>query len=145
LHKNLTCDKWSKAGSTKQTATEERLHIMHGGKKIEDFNTQKKLYWLYVDQVIPPTHNFRHMIEESYEPDWSKIDGKQLFTQSRLASFQWRGYHGKLYARRDLLRFGYTTDSKCNYCEVNVQTVHPLFVDCPRTLLLYKNLEAIQA
>jgi hypothetical protein len=139
LHSNIICDKWTASDTIKQTIIEEELFSKHGGKAIRDYNSQKKQYWLHVDQVKSPFPKFRGMIEEEFAQVWGKIDGRQLFTQSRLESFQWRGYHGKLYAQKDLLRFGYTSDSKCNYCEVSVQTVHHLFVECPRSQLLFRN------
>jgi hypothetical protein len=113
----------------------------YSGLTICRINTQRKIYWLLVDQIMPPLHKFRDMIEHTYAQEWTTIDGCKLFTQSRLESFQWRGQHGKLYAQKDLLRFGYTTDSRCNYCDVDVQTVSHLFLECPRVSLLFKNFE----
>jgi hypothetical protein len=136
---NIICDKWTASDTIKQTIIEEEKFSKHGEKAICD--SQKKRYCLYVDQVRPPFHKFRGMIEEEFAQVWGKIDDRQLFTPSRLESFQWRGYHGKFYAQKDLLRFGYTSDSKCNYCEVSVQTFHHLFVKCPRSQLLFRNFE----
>ncbi len=141
LSEGMTSDRWRTDASDRQATAESLLRQRYSGLTICRLNTQRKIYWLLVDQIMPPLHKFREMIEHTYAQEWTMIDGCKLFTQSRLESFQWRGQHGKLYARKDLLRFGYTTDSRCNYCDVDVQTVSHLFLECPRVSLLFKNFE----
>jgi hypothetical protein len=58
-----------------------------------------------------------------------------------MESFQWRSAHGKLYARQDLVRFGYTQEANGIYCYEPQQTVEHLYTDCSRTQILFKNFK----
>jgi hypothetical protein len=58
-----------------------------------------------------------------------------------MESFQWCSAHGKLYARRDLVRFGYTQEANCTYCYEPQQTIEHLYTECSRTQILFKNFE----
>jgi hypothetical protein len=141
IAKNVSSDQWTKTASINQQQKKDGLLTKYGGLSLVDLDSKKKKYWLYVDQLIPPCHKFRQYIEDEYEQDWAKIDGRKMFTQSKMESFQWRVYHGKLYARKDLLRFGSTQDSKCNYCDEELQSVKNLYLSCPRISVLFKNFE----
>jgi L-ascorbate metabolism protein UlaG (beta-lactamase superfamily) len=44
-----------------------------------DLHSQKEMYWLLTDQIIPPHHNFRARITEEHEQDWKKFDLSKLY------------------------------------------------------------------
>jgi hypothetical protein len=69
-----------------------------------------------MDQIIPSQHNFRDNVQEKHEQDWRKIKLSKLYTQACLESFRWRSAHGRLYAKRELVRFGYTQEANCTNC-----------------------------
>jgi hypothetical protein len=58
-----------------------------------------------------------------------------------MESFQWHSAHGKLCAKRDLVRFGYMQEANCTYCYEPQQTIEHLYTECGRTQILFKNLE----
>jgi hypothetical protein len=58
-----------------------------------------------------------------------------------MESFQWRSAHVKLYAKRDLVRFGYTQEANCTYCYKPQQTIEHLYTECGRTQILFKNFK----
>jgi hypothetical protein len=58
-----------------------------------------------------------------------------------MESFQWRSAQGKLYARKDLVRFGYKQEANCIYCYEPQQTIEHLYTECGRTQILFKNFE----
>jgi hypothetical protein len=62
-------------------------------------------------------------VKEKYEQDWKKIDLSKPYIQACIESFQWRSAHGKLYAKRDLVSFGYTQEANCTYCYEPQQTI----------------------
>jgi hypothetical protein len=64
-----------------------------------------------------------------------------VFKESKMMSFQWRGYHGKLYAKKDLARFGLIQEARCIYCPERVQSVAHLYLKCFQTQLLFRNFE----
>jgi hypothetical protein len=70
-----------------------------------------------------------------------KIDLSKLYIQACMESFQWRRAHGKLYARRDLVRFNYIQEANCIYCYEPQQTIEHLYTDCGRTQILFKNFK----
>jgi hypothetical protein len=113
---NLNCDKMKKSNpSHEQQERAAALLMKYGDKNLTDLQSQKKMYWLLTDQIIPSRHNFRSKIKEKLEQDWKKIDISKLYIQACMESFKWRSVHGKLYARRDLVKFGYTQEANCIY------------------------------
>jgi hypothetical protein len=107
ITQDLNCEKWKKDNpSHKQEEQAAALLTRYGGKKLTDLRSQKNIYWLYADQMIPSKHIFRDKVKKNYEQDWRKIDTSKLYLQACMESFQWRSAHGKLYARRDLVKFG---------------------------------------
>jgi hypothetical protein len=102
----LNCEKWKKINpSHEQEERATALLTKYGDKKLTDLQLQKKMYWLLTDQIIPSQHNFRDNVKEKHEQYWRNIDLSKLYIQACMESFQWRSAHGKLYARRDLVRF----------------------------------------
>jgi hypothetical protein len=91
--------------------------------------------------VLPPPHNFRSELECEFGVNWHEVDKNLIFKESKMAAFQWRGYHGKLYGRRDLARFGYVQEAKCIYCLEQSQTIKHLYVACPRVNIPFKSFE----
>jgi hypothetical protein len=53
--------------------------MKYGDNKLTDLESQKKMYWLLTDQIIPSRHNFRAKIKEKQEQDWKKIDFSKLY------------------------------------------------------------------
>ena len=76
-----------------------------------------------VDQCLPPIHTFREGLTAEFDINWSEVDKKLIFKESKLAAFQWQGYHGKLYARKDLKQFDYIQEPRCIYCLEASQTI----------------------
>jgi hypothetical protein len=139
---NLNCEKWKKVNpSHEQEGRAATLLTKYGGKKLTDLRSQKNNYWLYADQIIPSKHIFRDKVKEKYEQDCRKIDLSKLYIQACMESFQWRSAHGKLYARQDLVRFGYMQEANCTYCYEPQQTIEHLYTECGRTQILFKNFE----
>jgi hypothetical protein len=66
------------------------------------------------------------------------MDLLKLYIQACMESFQWRSAHGKLYARRDLVRFNYIQEANCIYCYKLQQTIEHLYTECGRTQILFK-------
>jgi hypothetical protein len=125
-----------------------RTTYEHYLRNIETDNLQifipkktQKNYWLLTDQIIPSKHNFRDNVKEKYEQDWRKIDLLKLYIQACMEYFQWRSAHRKLYAKRDLVRFGYTQEASCTCCYKPQQTIGHLYTECGRDQLLFKNFE----
>jgi hypothetical protein len=134
----VNCDKWTNVNASHEQ--EERaaaLQTKYGEKKLIVLQLQKELYWLLTDQIIPSRHNFRAKITEKYGQDWKKIDLSKLYIQACMESFQWRSAHGKLYARRDLVRFNCTQEANCIYCYEPQQTIEHLYTECGRTQILF--------
>jgi hypothetical protein len=113
----------------------------YGGNTLQDMKTQRALYWLSIDQIIPPALNFRVQLSNTHDLDWSRIDRTKLFKDSRMQAFQWRSTHGKLYARKDLVRFGYIQEQNCSQCHEPVQTIKHVFTECIRNQWLFANYE----
>jgi hypothetical protein len=138
----LNCEKSKKINpSHEQEERATALLTKYGDKKLTDLQSQKKMYWLLTDQIIPSRHNFRNNVKEKHEQDWRKIDLLKLYIQACMETFQWRSAHWKLYARRDLVRFGYTQEANCTYCYKPQQTIEHLYKDCGRTQILFKNFK----
>jgi hypothetical protein len=113
---NLNGKKWKKPKpSHEQEEQATALLTKYGEKKLTDLQSQKKMYWLLTDQIIPSPHNFRAKVKEKHEQDWKKINLSKLYIQACMESFQWHSAYGKMYARRDLVRFNYTQEAKCIY------------------------------
>jgi hypothetical protein len=118
-----------------------QLHCkQHRGRKSSQIY-KKERYWLLTDQIIPSRHNFRAKITEKYEQDWKKINLSNLYIQACMESFQWRSAHGKLYTRRDLVRFNHIQEANCIYCYEPQQTIDHLYTECGRAQILFKNFE----
>jgi hypothetical protein len=70
---NLNCDQWTNVnpshGQEEQAAASQ---AKYGEKKLTDLQSQKELYWLLTDQIIPSRHNFCAKITKEYEQDWKK-------------------------------------------------------------------------
>ena len=113
----------------------------YGNTSLTDLMSQKSQYWMRVDQCLPPPHKHRDEIALRHGIDWPTVDKRLIFKESKMAAFQWNGYHGKLYARQDLQRFDYIQEADCIYCTEKVQTVRHLFTACPVTSVLFKNFE----
>jgi hypothetical protein len=124
--------------SHKQEEQATALLTKYRGKKLTDLRSQKNLSWLFADQIIPSKHNFRNKVKENYEQDWRKIDLSKLYIQDCMESFQWRSAHGKLYARRDLVRFGYTQEANCTYSNT-LQELRKTLQIRHRAILVQKN------
>jgi hypothetical protein len=43
--------------------------MKYGDKKLTDLQSQKKIYWLLKDQIIPSCHNFRAKVKEKHKQD----------------------------------------------------------------------------
>jgi hypothetical protein len=105
-----------------------------------ELDTQKQIYWLIINQLVPPVQSFRAGLEDQGQ-DLAKMDCNLVFKESKMRSFQWRGYHGKLYARKDLSCFGLIQEVKCIYCPEQSQSIGHLYNGCTRTQILFKNFE----
>jgi hypothetical protein len=127
ITQDLNWEKWKKDNpSHKQEEPAAALLMRYGGKKLTDLRSQKNILWLFADQILPSKHIFRDKVKKKYEQDWRKIDLSKLCIQACMESFQWRSAHGKLYARRDLVKFGYKQEANCIYCYEPQQTIEHL-------------------
>jgi hypothetical protein len=99
-------------------------------ENLQFFNPRKKNYCLLSDQIIPSKHNFRNKVKEKHAQDWRKIKLSKLYIHTCMESFQWRSAHIKLYAKRDLVKFGYTQEANCTYCYKPQQTIEHLYTEC---------------
>jgi hypothetical protein len=107
--RNVNCDKWKNVNpSHEQEERAAALQTKYGEKKLTDLQSQKELYWLLTDQIIPSGHNFRTKITEKHEQDWKKINLSKLYIQACMESFQWRSAHGK--RAREARTGSYTQD-----------------------------------
>ena len=153
LQKNLNCMKWSKP---KYNKNKELLPIGEGRIKdheqwLEDYlsgvepsnlSTQKTIYWLHINHIIPPPQPFRTRMDNEFGPiDWKKIDKTKISLYSRLQAFMWRSTHGKLYGNKDYQRMRIKDDQKCHYCDEEVQTVAHLYLECKHTQKLFACFE----
>jgi hypothetical protein len=120
----------------------ESLKTKYGEKALLDLKSQRALYWLSIDQIIPPPLKFRCDLEAEHDLNWHDIDKTKLFNDSRMQAFLWRSTHGKLNARKDLMRFNYIQDQCCTQCESPIQSVKHVFLDCVRNRRLFANFEA---
>jgi hypothetical protein len=55
--------------SYKQEERATALLMKYGDKKLTDLQSQKKIYWLLKDQIIPSCHNFRAKVKEKHKQD----------------------------------------------------------------------------
>jgi hypothetical protein len=123
---------------------QERREILkqkYCDKTLLGLKTQREIYWLTIDQIIPPALVFRDELEWKYGVNWMEIDRTKIFLDSRMQAFQWRLTHGKLYARKYLLRFKYIQEQNCTQCDAPVQTVKHVFNQCPRNMILFANFK----
>jgi hypothetical protein len=138
----VNCDKRTNVNpSHEQEERAAALLAKYGEKTLTNLQLQKELYWLLTDKIIPSRHNFCAKITEKHEQDWKKIDRSKLYIQACMESFQWRSAHGKLCARRDLVRFNYIQEANCIYCYEPQQTIEHLYTECGRTQILFKNFK----
>jgi hypothetical protein len=139
---NLNCEKLKKINpSHKQGERATALLTKYRDKKLTDLQSQKKIYWLLTNQIIPSRHNFHDNVKDKHKQDWRKIDLSKLYIQACMESFQWRSAHATLYARQDLVRFVYTQEANCTYCYKPQQTIEHLYTECGRTQILFKIFE----
>ena len=109
-------------------------------KQWSDYKTQKQVYWLLIDHVIPHPHIYRTRIDGTYgTQDWKAIDGSKLYTYSKQIAFHWRSTHGKLYANKDFHRFKVKDTPNCTGCDNQNQDVDHLYTKCTRTNTLFAN------
>ena len=60
---------------------QEWLNIKLTGKSPITFCSLKLIYWLHIDNIIPPSHPFRNKIEAEYGIiDWDKLDKLKTHT-----------------------------------------------------------------
>jgi hypothetical protein len=130
-----------KIPSHEQEEQAAALLTKYGGMKLTYLRSQKNIYWLYADQIIPSKYIFRDKVKKNYEQDWRKIDSSKLYIQACMESFQWRSAHGKLYARRDRIKFVYKQEANCIYCYEPQQTIEHLYTKCGRTQIHFKNFK----
>ena len=84
---------------------ESWLEDQLSGVEPSNLCTQKPIYWLHVNHIIPPPQPFRtRMDNELGSIDWKKIDKTKISLYSRLQAFMWRSSHGKLYGNKDFYR-----------------------------------------
>jgi hypothetical protein len=75
---NLNCKKWKKVNpSHKQEERAAALLTKYGGKKLTDHQSQKKIYWLFADQII----SYKHMFATKSNRSTSKT-GERLIYRS---------------------------------------------------------------
>jgi hypothetical protein len=62
--KDTACEKWRQHRADRQEA---RLLATADSrsKSLIELNSQKQLYWLHVDQLVPPVQRFRSELSES--------------------------------------------------------------------------------
>jgi exonuclease III len=128
-------------GTARGHERRESLKSKYAERTLTSLKTQRAVYWLYIDQILPPPMRFRADLDFEYELDWLKIDGTKLFSDSKMQAFQWRSTHGKLYARKDLQRFNYIQDQNCTQCHAPIQNIKHVYIDCPRNAMLFANFE----
>jgi hypothetical protein len=58
LAKSLSSEKLKPDSTPTQAAAEDTLQFKYGGRNIRSINTQRKFYWLFVDQIVSPPHKF---------------------------------------------------------------------------------------
>jgi hypothetical protein len=135
----LNCLGWH--GSAKGKEKQEVLKTKYGQKSLLDLKTQRAVYWLSIDQIIPPTLLFREDLGIRHDIEWQSVDQIKIFSDSRMQDFQWRSTHGKLYARKDLLRLHYVQDQMCTQCSAPIKSVRQVYLECPRNVILFSNFE----
>ena len=153
LQKDLNCTKWSKPkydknweplpiGEGRVKDHELSLQDQLNGLQPSNLCTQKIIYWLHVNHIIPPPQPFRtRMDNELGSTDWKKIDKTKISLYSRLIAFMWRSSHGKLYGNKDFHRMGIKGSQKCHYCAEEVQTTKHLYLECNHIQKLFACFE----
>jgi hypothetical protein len=74
----------------------EQLKFKYGNKSLLDQKTQRGIYWLSIDQIIPPPLIFRDNLTCKFNMEWEKVDRIKIFSDSKMQAFQLRSTHGKL-------------------------------------------------
>ena len=153
LQKDLNCLKWSKPvynskgelrpiGMGKLKDHQEWLNIKLTGKTPNALCSLKSIYWLHIDNIIPPSHPFRNKIEAEHGIiGWDRLDKLKISTYSRQQAFHWRSTHGKLYANKQFHGMGIKQNSKCTYCAEESQTINHLYLNCDTTKQLFACFE----
>ena len=153
LQKDLNCIKWSKPkfnskdemrplGEGRLKDHQEWLDNKLFGMELSSLRTLKSIYWLNINNIIPPSHPFRSKIETEYGLiDWSRMDKLKVSTYSRMQAFYWRSTHGKLFANKHFHAMGIKQSAKCSYCEEESQSLGHLFLKCSRIQQLFACFE----
>jgi hypothetical protein len=118
------------------------LKDKYGSVQLKDM-TQRAMYWLSVDQILPRPSPFRDRLSINHEVDWKWVDTQKLFMESSMMAFQWRSSHGKLFGRSDLYKFNYVADQICDLCGAEKQNIEHIYLQCPRIQSLFKNFERL--
>jgi hypothetical protein len=153
---NLMLEKWSASGrealnvrfkSMNHQKWVKKLHIdsdlynvceffksKYAFRNLLSFDTQKSLYGLFMDALVPPPHKFRNNISFKYALDWKLVNNRKMFVHSRIEAFNRKSQNGKLYGNKDLTRFGVKDDPACR-CGKAQQTSEHVMLECS----LYEN------
>jgi hypothetical protein len=129
--KGVKCEKWRKIRTERQMAT-----FVTPSCSLLELDTQKQIYWLIINQLVPPVQRFGAGLEDQGQY-LAKMDCNLVFKESKMRSFQWQ----KLYARKYLSRFGLIQEAKCIYCPEQSQSIGHLYNGCTRTQILFMNFE----
>jgi hypothetical protein len=137
--KHLLPIPWNSQNAEIWKQKETKLAAKYGARRLIDFNSQRELYWLSVDQILPRPHPFRNRIdaEATAGMDWEIVDSLKLFSISSMQAFNWRSTHGKLYAKSDLFRFNYVIDAMCDFCNHPKQNISHIYTKCPPIQYLF--------
>jgi hypothetical protein len=112
----------------------------YGSVQLKDM-TQRAMYWVSVDQILPRPSPFRDRLSINHDVDWKWVDTQKLFMESSMMAFQWRSSHGKLFGRSNLYKFNYVADQICDLCGAEKQNIEHIYLQCPRIQSLFKNFE----
>jgi hypothetical protein len=137
--KHLLPTPWTPPNYTRWEDKMSILNLKYGAKKLKDFPTQRALYWLSVDQILPRPQPFRQRIQEEHGIDWHAVDKLKLFASSKMQAYIWRSTHGKLFGRSDLFRFNYVLDAHCGWCNNKKQSIEHIYTACPRIQGIFSN------
>jgi hypothetical protein len=106
------------------------LELKNTGKKLVGLLTQKEMYQLSISHLIPPVNDFRVKITADYGMDWSRVNGKTLFSHSRLETFMWKSCNGKLYGNKMLKIFRVKDEAECWFCKQADQSFEHVMLEC---------------
>jgi hypothetical protein len=101
--------------------------------------SQKRVLKAIEDNKPPKIPPYRVRITEKYCIDTEQWD--QIFKQvgdwsvsTRLRSFVWRMLVGNLYTKTDLMHFKITQDSKCSFCQEELQDKEHMLLKCSKVI-----------